>query len=86
MRYDLRKLRAHGLVERIPGTYSYRVPAAGYKQAILLLQLRHRIYGPIAYGTLQHRPDPAQTPSVIIERAYRKVDQAIDDLIDLLAA
>jgi hypothetical protein len=86
LRYDLRKLRAHGLVERLEGTYSYRLPAEGYKQVILLLQLRNRIYGPIAYGTLKHRPNPACIPDTRIERAYHKVDQAIDDLVELLAA
>jgi len=86
LRYDLRKLRAHGLIERVAHSYSYRVSVAGYKQAILMLQLRQRIYGPLASGSLKHRPDRDHTPNVPIERAYHKVDEAIDELVDLLAA
>jgi hypothetical protein len=86
LRYDLRKLRAHGLIERVAHSYRYEVSVAGYKQIILLLQLRQRIYGPIASGMRQHRPAPEHIPNVPIERAYHKVDQAIDELVDLLAA
>lgn len=86
LRYDLRKLRGHGLVERVAHSYCYQVSVAGCKQAILMLQLRRRIYGPIASGVLQHRPAPEHTPNVPIERAYHRVDQAIDELVDLLAA
>jgi hypothetical protein len=86
LRYDLRKLRAHDLIERVTHTYCYQVTVAGYKQAILMLQLRQRIYGPIASGVLQHRPASDHTPNVPIERAYHKVDQAIDQLVELLAA
>jgi len=86
LRYDLRKLRAHGLIERVAHTYCYQVSVAGYPQAILMLQLRQRIYGPIASGVLQHRPASDHTPNVPIERAYHKVDQAIDELVELLAA
>lgn len=86
LRYDLRKLRGHGLIERVAHSYCYQVSVTGYKQAILMLQLRRRIYGPIASGVLQHRPVPEHTPNVPIERAYSRVDQAIDELVDLLAA
>lgn len=86
LRYDLRKLRAHGLIDRVAHSYRYEVSVAGYKQIILMLQLRQRIYGPIASGVLQHRPALEHTPNVPIERAYHKVDQAIDELVDLLAA
>jgi hypothetical protein len=86
LRYDLRKLRAHGIVERIAHTYTYCLSSEGYRQAILLLQLRNRIYGPIAQGTIKNRPDPTYVPDARIERAYHKVDQSINELVDLLAA
>ena len=86
LRYDLRKLRVHGLVERIPHTYYYRFNTNGLKQAILLVQLRRRIYGPLAFGLLHHRPNHKHSPHSVFERAYFKVEHAVDDLIDLLAA
>jgi hypothetical protein len=32
--YDLRRLRLHGLIERIPKTHSYRITAKGLRTAI----------------------------------------------------
>src|SRR5439155_26935978 len=43
VRYDLRKLRAHGLLERVPHTYRYRLTVKGQKAATLLTLLRKRI-------------------------------------------
>ena len=86
LRYDLRKLRVHGLIERIPHTYDYRFHSNGLKQALLLVQLRRRIYGPLAFGLLRHRPSQQHSPDSQFERAYFKVEKAVDELIELLAA
>jgi hypothetical protein len=86
IRYDLRKLRLHGIIERVPHSYAYRFTPKGLKKAILLVQLRKRIYGPIAFGVFHHRPDPEYCPDSAFERAYHKVDQAIDEIIQLMAA
>ena len=86
IRYDLRKLRLHGLIERIPHTHAYRFTQKGQKLALLLIQLRHRIYGPIAFSTLRHRPSKAHMPDSNFERAYHKIDEAFDEAIRLLAA
>ena len=86
LRYDLRKLRAHRLIERTPKSYAYRTTVAGQKQIILLLQISKRIYGPLAHSALVRRPDPSQMPNSKFERAYLKVDKAIDEVVELLAA
>ena len=86
IRYDLRKLRLHGLIERIPHSHAYRFAQKGYKLALLLIQLRKRIYGPVAFGILRHRPDSQHQPDSAFERAYHKIDQAFDEAISLLAA
>lgn len=86
LRYDLRKLRVHGLIERIPHTYYYRFHSNGLKQALLLVQLRRRIYGPLAFGLLRHRPSQHHSPDSQFERAYFKVEKAVDELIELMAA
>ena len=86
IRYDVRKLRLHGLIERIAHSHAYRFTQKGQKLAILLIQLRKRIYGPIAFGTLRHRPNPQHIPNSAFERAYHKIDLAIDEAIELLAA
>jgi len=86
IRYDLRKIRLHGLIERIPHTHAYRFTQRGLKLTLLLIQLRKRIYGPIAFGTLRHRPNKDYMPNSAFERAYHKIDQAFDEAIELLAA
>jgi hypothetical protein len=86
IRYDLRKLRLHGITERIAHTHAYRFTQKGQKLAILLIQLRKRIYGPIAFGTLRHRPNKEHMPDSAFERAYHKIEEAIDGAIQLLAA
>jgi hypothetical protein len=86
IRYDLRKLRLHGLIERAPHSYAYRFTPKGYKLALLLIQLRKRIYGPVAFGILRHRPNPQHQPDSSFERAYHKIDTAFDEAVSLLAA
>jgi len=86
IRYDLRKLRLHGLIERIPHRQAYRFTQKGYKLGLLLIQLRKRIYGPVAFGILHHRPAPQHRPDSAFERVYHKIDAAFDEAIGLLAA
>jgi hypothetical protein len=54
--------------------------------AILLIQIRNRIYGPLAYGLLRHRPTQDHAPDSPFERAYYKIEKAVDELIELMAA
>jgi len=86
IRYDLRKIRLHGLIERLPRTHAYRFTPKGQKLALLLIQLRKRIYGPIAFGIFRHRPDPQHMPDSAFERVYQKIDRDFDEAIRLLAA
>ena len=42
MTYDLRRLRQHGLIERIPHTFRYQVTDTGLAQALFLTRLHDR--------------------------------------------
>jgi len=46
LRYDLSKLRAKRLVERIGNTRRYRLTPVGLKLGVLLVKLRTRLLGP----------------------------------------
>lgn len=46
MTYDLRRLRLHGLIERVPGTHRYRVTANGALTAILFVRTYNRALRP----------------------------------------
>jgi hypothetical protein len=86
LRYDVRKLRAHGLLERDGRRYYYRLTAKGVRVAAMFVLFHKRICGPLANTLFHHRPTQTATPPAKIETAYHKADVAIQRLIDLLAA
>ena len=76
MSYDLRRLRAHGLITRIPGSYRYWLTDAGLHHAMLLSHVHTRLLVP---GLAQLTdPDPP-TPTALRTAAdnYRR---ALDQL------
>ena len=86
LRYDVRKLRAHGLVEREGRSYSYRLTDKGVKVAAMFVLFQKRVCGPLANTLFHYRPTQTGTPPAKIEAAYHKADAAIQQLIDLVAA
>jgi hypothetical protein len=86
LRYDLRKLKGHGLVERDGSRYAYRLTAKGVQVALLFLFFHQRLCGPLANSRFHHRPNLSQRPNSKLETAYHKADRAIQDIVDLLAA
>jgi hypothetical protein len=80
LRYDLGKLRAHGLVERIGRSRRYRLTVRGLKLGVLLVQLRTRLLGPLATLATAPAPHPDSTNDSAVEAAFRQVDRAIDHL------
>lgn len=86
LRYDLRKLKGHGLLERDGHRYAYRLTHKGVQVALLFLFFHKRLCGPLAYSRFHHTPDPAHTPDSKLEAAYHKADKAIQNVVDLLAA
>jgi len=57
LRYDLRKMKAHGLVERIGRGYRYRLTDKGTHAALLFILFHQRVCGPLAYSLFHHRPE-----------------------------
>src|SRR5207245_10120832 len=51
-RYDLSKLRAKGLVEKIPHSRRYRLVGKGYSICVAFLTLFEKIYAPLKAGLL----------------------------------
>src|SRR5881409_2757841 len=86
LRYDLRKLKGHGLLQRDGSRYAYRLTTKGVHVALLFLFFHKRLCGPLANSRFHHRPNPAQRPNSKLEAAYYKADNAIQDIVDLLAA
>lgn len=86
LRYDLRKLKGHGLLQRDGSRYSYHLTTKGLQVALLFLFFHKRLCGPLANSRFHHKPDPKHCPKSKLEVAYHKADQAIEAIVDLLSA
>ena len=86
LRYDLRKMKGHGLLERDGHRYCYRLTEKGKRVAAMFVLFHQRICGPLANSLFRHRPEKTAKPPAKIETAYHKADAAIQKLVDLVAA
>src|SRR5262250_1697688 len=86
LRYDLRKLKAHALLERDRNRYAYRLTLKGVQVALLFLFFHKRLCGPLANSRFHHRPDPQHRPDSRLEAAYHRADNAIERVVELIAA
>jgi hypothetical protein len=86
LRYDLSKLRAKALVEKLPQSRRYRLWPQGYSICLVFLKLFERVYSPLTAGLLQpYRADAKlqQHKRTQLDRLYQKI---VDDLDELLHA
>ncbi len=74
MSYHLRRLRLHGLIERIPGTHRYRVTRAGGRIALFWTRSYSRLLRP---GLAQIIPEDAGDDSEL-HRGFDHLDETID--------
>ena len=84
LRYDLSKLRAKGLIEKLPRSRRYRLPANGYSVCLIFLKLVDRIYAPLAAGLLSPVPGDVAFPRQklsLLDRLYQRLTAALDRLI-----
>ena len=82
MSYDLRRLRLHGLIERIPGTHRYTVTNHGFALAIFLTRAHRRLIGPGLSDLLdEHHPGPLRRD---LDRLTAAISKQADEL-DLAA-
>jgi hypothetical protein len=86
LRYDLRKMKAHGLLERDGRCYAYRLTDNGNRAALLFVLFHQRVCGPLANSLFHHRPTQSRPPLSKIEAAFRKANRSLDQIIQLLAA
>ena len=83
LRYDLGKLRAHSLAERVGTSRRYRLTADGVRLGALLVKIRTRLLGPI-FAAPSHTPSPRSEHPSTVEAALRTVDRALDNLCQTL--
>jgi hypothetical protein len=76
MSYDLRRLRLHGLIQRVPRSHHYRVTDLGSRVAVFLTRAYNRLLQP---GLADLPADTPKLPSPL-RNALQRVDHAIDSL------
>jgi len=86
LRYDLSKLRAKGLVERIPQSRRYRLLPHGYSICLLFLKLFERVYAPLTAGLLRPVTADARLAEESRHRLDRLYQRIASDLDALLTA
>jgi hypothetical protein len=85
LRYDLWKLRAKGLLEKIPHSRRYRLHPHGYQICLVFLKLYEKIYAPLTAGILHPFAADQSIPKeriTALDLRYTAVMQALDDLVD----
>jgi hypothetical protein len=85
LRYELSKLRAKGLVEKLPHSRRYRLLPPGYKICVVYLKLFEKLYAPLTAAILEPCPaDERLRPerTTQLDRLYRAVVTALDALVD----
>ena len=78
MTYHLRRLRLHGLIERIPRTHRYRVTDSGWRTALFCTRAYSRILRP---GLAQVLPEAALDDSVL-RRCFDQLDEAMERWVE----
>jgi hypothetical protein len=84
LRYDLSKLRAKGLVEKLPHSRRYRLLPNGYSICLVFLKLFERVYAPLTAGLLSPVRADAKLHSQNrspLDRLYQRVVDDLDELI-----
>jgi DNA-binding PadR family transcriptional regulator len=73
--YDLRRLRLHGLIERIPRTHRYRITAKGLRTALFFTRLYDRS---LRTGLAIISPG-ATNPELPMAKSFRAAETAINN-------
>lgn len=82
LRYDLSKLRAKGLVAKLPNSRRYQLLPRGYSLCLVFLKLFERVYAPLTAGLLS----PVNADARIHDQKRSQLDRLYHRVIDDLDA
>ena len=80
LRYDLRKLKGHGLLAREKHRYTYRLSEKGLKVALMFALFHKRICGPLANSLFGTAPK-SSVPLSRIHAAFKRTEESLDALV-----
>jgi hypothetical protein len=75
MTYDLRRLRLHGLIERVPRTNTYVLTPEGVRVGVFYTKVHDRVLRPLL-ATADVPPTPVE-----VRRALATIDHAVQDTV-----
>lgn len=78
MTYQLRRLRLHGIIERVPNSHRYRLTAFGLRTSWFFTRTYTRILRPGLATTLPH----LATPNAALRRCFDKLDLEINTWVE----
>lgn len=78
MTYHLRRLRLHGLIDRVPKTHRYQLTDQGWRTILFSTRCYHRLLRP---GLAQVIPDQALSDTTL-RRRFDQLDAAIGEWFD----
>lgn len=76
--YQLRRLRLHGLIERLPNSFRYRVTEFGFRAALFFTRLYNRLLRPGLAAALP----TLRTVDAPLKRAFDKINTEVKAWID----
>jgi hypothetical protein len=82
----MRKLRVHGIIERVGNSYCYRLTQFGQKVCLSFVLFHKKLHGPISNSMFNFKPNQNLKVNSKFEKAYHRIDKEIDKLISLMAA
>ncbi len=78
MSYDLRRLRLHGIIAKIPNTHRYEVTEEGIRVCLFLVKVHNRVIRPGLSQLFDGCPKASNHP---LATAMRQLDRAMDQHI-----
>lgn len=74
MTYDLRRLRLHGLIQRLPHMNTYVLTRDGIRWAFFYTKVHDRVLTPLLAADSRRAPPP-------VRAAFRVIDHTVDDYV-----
>src|SRR5688572_1724111 len=85
LRYDLSKLRAKGLVQRLEKSRRYRLTPDGYRICVVYLKLFEKLYAPLTSAILKPFKEDrrlVESKTSQLDKLYRAVAVSLDQLVN----
>ena len=86
LRYDLSKIRAKGLITKLPNSRRYQLLPQGYSICLVFLKLFERVYAPLTAGLLSPIKADARLQTQKRSQLDRLYQRVVDDLDTLVRA